>query len=94
MPYVWNCHCRYPHVTAVRCVAHSLDLMLEDIGKLTYFSDIIDGQKRIVRFITNHHYSLGLFRQFAEYNLVKTGVRCLCSVLSLPLSIVQRTAKD
>jgi hypothetical protein len=60
----------------VKCVAHSLDLMLEDIGKLQYFSDTIEGQKRIVRFITNHHYSLGLFRQFAEMELVKTGA-CL-----------------
>ena len=63
-----------PHVTVVKCVAHSLDLMLEDIGKLQYFSDIVEGQKQIVRFITNHHYSLGLFRQFAPMELVKTGV--------------------
>lgn len=76
MPYICSCHCRYPHVTVVKCVAHSLDLMLEDIGKLPYFSDIIEAQKRIVRFITNHHYSLGLFRQFAQKQLLKTGA-CL-----------------
>ena len=74
----------------VKCVAHSLDLMLEDIGKLPYFSDIIEAQKRIVRFITNHHCSLGLFRQFAQKQLLKTGaclhayqlltvMRCLCA---------------
>lgn len=57
----------------VKCVAHSLDLMLEDIGKLSYFSGIITDQKRVVRFITNHHYSLGLFRQFAQKQLLKTG---------------------
>ena len=60
----------------VKCVAHSLDLMLEDIGKLPYFSDLIEAQKRIVRFITNHHYSLGLLRQFAQKQLLKTGA-CL-----------------
>jgi hypothetical protein len=47
--------------------------MLEDIGKLQYFSDTIEGQKQIVRFITNNYYSLGLFRQFAEMELLKTG---------------------
>ena len=67
-----NCHCRCPHVTVLKCVPHSLDLLLEDIGKLSYFSDIIEAQK-IVRFITNHHYSLGLFRQFAHKQLLKTG---------------------
>lgn len=36
----------------VKCVAHSLDLMLEDIGKLSFFSETIEAQKRIVRFIT------------------------------------------
>lgn len=67
-------HYRYPHVTVVKCVAHSLDLMVEDIGKLPYFSSIIESEKRIVRFIMNHHYSLGLFRQFADKELLKTGV--------------------
>ncbi len=67
------CHRRYPRVTVVNCIAHSLDLMLEDIGKLQYFSDTIEGQKQIVRFITNNYYSLGLFRQFAEMELLKTG---------------------
>ena len=58
----------------VKCVAHSLDLMVEDIGKLAYFIAIIEGQKQIVRFIMNHHYSLGLFRQFADKELLRTGV--------------------
>ena len=63
----------------MKCVAHSLDLMLEDIGKLPYVNGIIEGQKRVVRFITNHHYSLGLFRQFAQQELLKTGACLLIS---------------
>lgn len=73
---IYALHRRYPHATVVKCVAHSLDLMLEDIGKLSYFSSIIEGQKRVVRFVTNHHYSLGLFRQFAKQELLKISV-CL-----------------
>ena len=56
----------------VKCVAHSLDFMLED-GELSYFSGVITDQNRVVPFITNHHYSLGLFRQFAPKQLLKTG---------------------
>ena len=72
--YAYACCCSYPHATVVKYVAHSPDLMLEDIGTLSYFSGIIDGQKRAVCFITKHHYSLGLFRQFAKQELLKTGV--------------------
>ena len=39
-------------MTVVKCVAHSLDLMLEDISKVPYFGELIEDQKRIVRFIT------------------------------------------
>jgi hypothetical protein len=46
--------------------------MLEEIGKLPYFSELIEAQ-RLVRFITNHYYSLGLFWQFAQKRLLKTG---------------------
>jgi hypothetical protein len=53
--------------------------MVEDIGKLAYFTAIIEGQKRVVRFIMNHHYSLGLFRQFAEKELLRTGAGPLIS---------------
>lgn len=57
----------------LKCVAHSLDLMVEDIGELPYFTELIEAQKQLVRFITNHNYSLGLFRQFAQKQLLKTG---------------------
>ena len=99
-----SCHCRYPHVTVVKCVAHSLDLLLEDIGKVSYFSDIIEAQKRIVRFITNHHYSLGLFRQFAHKQLLKTGgcslsttMNCLygsCARIVVALTVAVHTAAE
>ena len=48
--------------------------MLEDISKVPYFGELIEDQKRIVRFITNHHYSLALLRQFAQKELLKTGL--------------------
>ena len=35
--------------------------------------DSIGGQKQAVRFSTNHHYSLGLFRPFAHKEPLKTG---------------------
>jgi hypothetical protein len=69
--------CRFPHITWVHCTAHCLDLLLEDIGNLPFFSQVIADQKRVIRFITNHHATLGIFRGLAEKELLKTGMGLL-----------------
>jgi hypothetical protein len=40
-----------------------MDLMLEDIGKLPIFKDVIGKAKRVCKFIYNHLWVLNLFRQ-------------------------------
>ena len=55
--------------------------MLKDIGQLPIFSATIAEQKRVIRFITNHHATLGIFRGLAEKELLKTGANlmpCIC----------------
>ena len=55
--------------------------MLKDIGQLPFFSAVIADQKRVIKFITNHHATLGIFRGLAEKELLKTGadvIPCLC----------------
>jgi hypothetical protein len=47
--------------------------MLKDIGQLPVFSATIADQKRVIKFITNHHATLGIFRGLAEKELLKTG---------------------
>jgi hypothetical protein len=47
------------------CTAHIIDLFLEDLGKLEPIKDIIADAKAVVKFITNHHFSLALFRKHA-----------------------------
>jgi Protein of unknown function (DUF 659) len=45
------------------CAAHVIDLMLEDIGKLSIFRDVIGKAKRLCKFIYNHFLMLNLFRR-------------------------------
>ena len=71
LTYCWSC--RFPHLTWVHCTAHCLDLMLKDIGQLPVFSATIADQKRVIKFITNHHATLGIFRGLAKKELLKTG---------------------
>ena len=47
--------------------------MLKEVGQLPFFSAVIADQKRVIKFITNHHATLGIFRGLAEKELLKTG---------------------
>ena len=55
------------------CAAHCLDLLLEDIGKLTWVKDVIADGHDIVKFITNHQSPLAYFRSHSELELLKPG---------------------
>jgi hypothetical protein len=52
----------WPSVFGVGCLAHALDLVLEDIGKIEWVKDTIAAAKKIVKVIRGSHWSLGLFR--------------------------------
>ena len=64
---------RYPHITWTPCTPHCLDLLLEDVGKLDWVSSVIGEAKTVLKFITNHHKSLALFRSLSELELFKPG---------------------
>ena len=46
---------------------------MEDIGKLTWTSNVIVEARGVVKFITNHHKSLAIHRQHCQLELLKPG---------------------
>jgi hypothetical protein len=64
---------RFPHITFTPCTLHCLDLLLEDMGKLDCVSSVIAEAKTTLKFITNHHKSLALFRSLSKLELLKSG---------------------
>ena len=54
----------YPHIYKQGCIAHALDLLLEDWGKIPLFKDLVVEAKRVCLFVRNHHVTLALFREF------------------------------
>ncbi|KAK9939253.1 hypothetical protein M0R45_015956 [Rubus argutus] len=48
------------------CVAHCIDLMLEDISKITVFDQTIKSAKQVVKFIYGHSWVLSLMREFTS----------------------------
>eukprot|EP00253_Pinus_taeda_P032037 PITA_32037 len=57
---------RYPTLFWTPCVAHCIDLMLEDIGKIPFVKDIVDSSKSITKFIYNHTSVVSLMRRFTN----------------------------
>jgi hypothetical protein len=64
---------RFPHITFIPCTSHCLDLLLEDMGKLDWVSSVIAEARTTLKFITNHHKSLALFRSMSKLELLKPG---------------------
>lgn len=52
----------FPHVAAIGCSAHAMDLLVEDFGKFPAVKEIVDASKSIVKYIRDHHSTLALFR--------------------------------
>lgn len=65
--------CRYPGLFTLHCTAHALDLALERICELPYFSDPIAVSKKIIKILTNHHFTSALFKSHSKLFLLKPG---------------------
>ncbi|XP_031276747.1 uncharacterized protein LOC116135180 [Pistacia vera] len=48
------------------CAAYCLDLILEDIGKITVFYDTIAKAKQVISFVYRHTWVLNLYRKFSK----------------------------
>eukprot|EP00253_Pinus_taeda_P023997 PITA_23997 len=57
---------RHPTLFWTPCVAHCIDLMLENIGKISFVKNIVDSSKSITKFIYNHASVLSLIRKFTN----------------------------
>ncbi|KAL3701015.1 hypothetical protein R1sor_019037 [Riccia sorocarpa] len=55
---------RYPHIIFGGCVAHGLDLLMEDIGKLPWVKEVVNDSKKFIKFIKNHHMTNAMFLDF------------------------------
>ncbi len=61
------------------CTPHCLDLLLEDVGKLPWATEVVAEAKAVVKFITNHHRSQALFRGKSALDLLKPGDTCFAT---------------
>eukprot|EP00253_Pinus_taeda_P002226 PITA_02226 len=65
---------KYQHIFWTPCAVHSLNLMLSKLGKqIEWIRKIFEEAKEIQAFITNHHMSQGIYREFAKLELLKVA---------------------
>eukprot|EP00253_Pinus_taeda_P019910 PITA_19910 len=57
---------RHPTLLWTPCAAHCLDLLLEDMGKLSFIKEAVDMARSIPKFIYNHAFVLSLMRRFTR----------------------------
>ncbi|CAG7905184.1 unnamed protein product, partial [Brassica rapa] len=84
-----------PRIFRTGCAAYTLDLMLEGISKLQYFSKIIDQAKAVTIIVYAHHKTLSLMRSFTKnQDIVRPGATSVMVVLKIfsPLVKVLRLA--
>lgn len=48
------------------CATHCLDLLLEDMGKLSFIKEVVDMARSVPKFIYNHAFVLSLMRKFTR----------------------------
>jgi hypothetical protein len=73
--YVYNCKAMddllirdYPLIVWSPCIAHCLDLLIEDIIRLPWVKNIITKVKQIVNFVTKKPKVLAIYRTFKDLN--------------------------
>ena len=76
------------------CATHTLNLMLEGIGKTPRFKGVIEKAKAFTIFIYSHHKTLGLMRKFTNRrDIVRPGAtRFATSFLTLQ-SLMEKKEK-
>ena len=63
---------RFDHIFWTPCIVHNLNLILEEIdNKVPWIKELTGQAREIVKFITNHHQSQAIFREYSRLELLK-----------------------
>ena len=80
-----------PNIFWSSCATHTLNLMLEGIGKMKRFKTILDSAKDLAIFIYAHHKTLSLMRKFTKKReIIRPGVTRFASAFLTLQSLYEK----
>ncbi|KAL5842583.1 hypothetical protein ACOSQ3_013186 [Xanthoceras sorbifolium] len=83
-----------PQIFWTSCATHSINFMLESIGKVLKFKKTIDQSKTFTVFIYAHHKTLSLMRSFIKKrDMVRPGVTRFASSFLTLQSLIEKNAQ-
>ncbi|XP_008670893.2 uncharacterized protein [Zea mays] len=80
-----------PNLFWTSCATHTINLMLEGIGKMKRFKNVIDSAKGLTIFIYAHHSTLSLMRKFTKKrDIIRPGVTRFASAFLTLQSLYEK----
>ncbi|KAH7285060.1 hypothetical protein KP509_33G010500 [Ceratopteris richardii] len=82
----------FPSIVWTPCAAHSIDLLIEDVGKVPWIHDIFSTCQRVVTLFTKRPKLLSIFRSYSDLELLrpaKTRFAYMCIVMERLLRVRQ-----
>ena len=85
---------KMPYIFWSSCATHTINLMLEGIGKLPKFKNTLEEAKSFTIFIYAHHSTLALMRTYTrKRDIVRPGVTRFASVCLTLQSLLEKKDK-
>eukprot|EP00253_Pinus_taeda_P010443 PITA_10443 len=83
---------RHPTIFWIYCVAHCIDLMLEDIGKIHWIHEVVEKEKSTTKYLYNHIIVINTMRKYTEgKEIVRPAVtRFATNSISLQFVVEQK----
>ncbi|WOH03861.1 hypothetical protein DCAR_0623261 [Daucus carota subsp. sativus] len=80
-----------PYIFWTSCATHTMNLILEGIGKMPKFKFVIDKSKELTIFIYAHHKTLSLMRKFTKKrDIVRPGITRFASSFLTMQSLLEK----
>ena len=82
---------KMPNIFWSSCAIHTINLMLESIGKLPRYKKTIDSAKSFTIFVYAHHKTLSMMRSFTKQrDVVRPGVTRFASAFLSLQSLIEK----
>jgi hypothetical protein len=63
----------YPHITGAPYIPHTMNLVMEDMGKLPRMDSFVKSAINVILFLKKHHSTNSLVKKYTKFRLIRPG---------------------